>query len=158
MLPPLLQNGVAFEAHAQNLLLRIDVKTMVPLGFVVRDLGGLRVHPPTLKNSIGRAFHFLEGHCVVTKSTQEAYSKMYHTLIHNHLQRLIRLLGMHYNGKGWQILRHHLKAIIPATHELYREWLGPDSKEVSGKCLMRMRIQDVYSEVSDTCLEHSLHV
>lgn len=59
LLPPLIYNGVAFEAHAQNVLVRFDSQTKGVLGFVLRDLGGLRIHPPTLRQSTGVDFQFL---------------------------------------------------------------------------------------------------
>ncbi|KAJ6570144.1 IucC family-domain-containing protein [Mycena vulgaris] len=145
LIPPTLHNGVVFEAHAQNCLLRFDVATGALLGFVVRDLGGLRIHAPTLNASLGTDFEFLPGHCVVTSTLEETYPKFYHTLIHNHLQRLIRLLGMHYNGVGWEMLRGHLKRVIPADHGLWKSWMETDT--VAGKCLMRMRLQSVHDKM-----------
>ena len=53
VVPPLLRNGVAFEAHPQNMLLRLSRSTLTPTGFIMRDLGGLRVHPATLSASTG---------------------------------------------------------------------------------------------------------
>ncbi|KAJ4479333.1 IucC family-domain-containing protein [Lentinula aciculospora] len=146
LIPPLMHNGVAFEAHAQNVLARFDVATGRLLGFVIRDLGGLRIHPPTLVKSIGTDFAFLDGHCIATGTVEEAYPKFYHTFIHNHVQRLIRVLGMHHDGSGWEILRHHLKEIIPVDHGLYKAWLDPSRSVVSGKCLMRMRLQGSYRD------------
>ncbi|KAJ7086118.1 IucC family-domain-containing protein [Mycena belliarum] len=145
LIPPTLHNGVVFEAHAQNCLLRFDVETGEPLGFVVRDLGGLRVHPPTMNASLGTDFGFLPGHCVVTDTLEETYPKFYHTLIHNHLQRMIRVLGMHYNGVGWEMLRGHLRNVIPADHGLWKAWMETDT--VAGKCLMRMRLQSVHDKM-----------
>lgn len=141
-------NGVAFEAHAQNTLARFDVRTGELHGFVIRDLGGLRIHPDTLRRSTGTDFEFLDRHCVVTDTVEEIYPKFYHTLVHNHLQRLIRVLGMHYDGSGYAILRRHLEALIPMDHHLRREWLSPNSYTVPGKCLMRMRMEEVYRDVS----------
>jgi len=145
LIPPALHNGVVFEAHAQNCLLRFDVATGEPLGFVVRDLGGLRIHPPTMNASLGTNFEFLPGHCVVTSTVEETYPKFYHTLIHNHLQRIIRLLGMHYNGVGWEMLRGHLRNVIPQGHGLWKAWMETDT--VAGKCLMRMRLQSVHDKM-----------
>ncbi|KAJ6577417.1 IucC family-domain-containing protein [Mycena capillaripes] len=145
LIPPALHNGVVFEAHAQNCLLRFDVATGAPLGFVVRDLGGLRIHPPTMNASLGTDFEFLPGHCVVTSTLEETYPKFYHTLIHNHLQRMIRLLGMHYNGVGWEMLRGHLRNVIPQDHGLWKAWMETDS--VAGKCLLRMRLQSVHDKM-----------
>ncbi|KAJ7164011.1 IucC family-domain-containing protein [Mycena crocata] len=145
LIPPTLHNGVVFEAHAQNCLLRFDIATGKPLGFVVRDLGGLRIHPPTMNASLGTNFEFLPGHCVVTSTLEETYPKFYHTLIHNHLQRMIRLLGLHSNGVGWEMLRGHLRNVIPQDHGLWKSWMETDT--VAGKCLMRMRLQSVHDKM-----------
>ncbi|KAJ7221017.1 hypothetical protein B0H12DRAFT_1152136 [Mycena haematopus] len=145
LIPPVLYNGVVFEAHAQNCLLRFDVATGELLGFVVRDLGGLRVHPATMNASLGTNFEFLAGHCVVTTTVEETYPKFYHTLVHNHLQRIIRLLGMHHNGLGWEMLRGNLRNVIPRDHGLWKAWMETDT--VPGKCLMRMRLQSVHDKM-----------
>ncbi|KAJ7911504.1 IucC family-domain-containing protein [Mycena leptocephala] len=145
IIPPALHNGVIFEAHAQNCLLRFDVATGALLGFVLRDLGGLRIHPQTMNASLGTDFQFLPGHCVVTDTVEETYPKFYHTLIHNHLQRMIRLLGMHYNGVGWEMLRGHLRNVIPQDHGLWKAWMETDI--VAGKCLLRMRLQSVHDKM-----------
>ncbi|TFK75106.1 hypothetical protein BDN72DRAFT_558264 [Pluteus cervinus] len=146
LLPPLLTNGVAFEAHAQNVLVRYNATTGEVLGFVVRDLGGIRVHPATLRESTGVDFEFLPNHCVVTSTLEETYPKFYHTFVHNHLQRLIRVLGLHSNGLGWEILRKHLRNNIPADHPVYAGWLG-GAKFVKSKSLLRMRMQDLYRDM-----------
>lgn len=139
---------MAFEAHAQNMLARFDITTGEPLGFVIRDLGGLRIHPATLCESTGVDFKFLPDHCVVTSTVEETYPKFYHTFVHNHLQRLIRVLGMHCNGLGWEILRTHLEAVIPENHGLRQAWLSSEGANVPAKCLMRMRMRDMYREVN----------
>ncbi|KAJ7183178.1 hypothetical protein C8R46DRAFT_1026947 [Mycena filopes] len=145
LIPPTLHNGVVFEAHAQNCLLRFDSTTGALRGFVVRDLGGLRIHPETMNASLGTDFKFLPGHCVVTDTLEETYPKFYHTLIHNHLQRMIRLLGMHYNGVGWEMLRKHLRDVIPQDHGLWKSWM--ETETVAGKCLLRMRLQSVHDKM-----------
>ncbi|KAG6865895.1 hypothetical protein C0991_010728 [Blastosporella zonata] len=147
LLPPLVNNGVAFEAHAQNVLARFDIHTGEPIGFVIRDLGGLRIHPETLRQSTGVDFQFLPGHCIATGTLEEIYPKFYHTFIHNHIQRLIRVLGMHTDGSGWEMLREHMGASIPVDHELRELWLNPDSKLLPSKCLIRMRMRDSYREM-----------
>lgn len=147
LLPALIHNGVAFEAHAQNVLARFDIATGNLLGFVVRDIGGLRIHPPTLRQSTGVNFRFLPGHCVVTETLEETYPKFYHTFVHNHMQRLIRVLRLHHNGLGWEMLRRHMAAVIPADHPLQKMWLSPDNKVVPSKCLLRMRMRDSYRDM-----------
>ncbi|KAJ2924638.1 hypothetical protein H1R20_g12449, partial [Candolleomyces eurysporus] len=146
-IPALVTNGVAFEAHAQNVLVRVHRTTGELLGFVIRDLGGLRIHPPTLRHSIGVNFQFLPKHCVATETLEEIYPKFYHTYIHNHVQRLIRLLDLHYNGIGWEILRRHMNAAVPTDHPLRKIWLSTESRLVQSKCLMRMRMKDSYRDM-----------
>ncbi|KAK7032832.1 IucC family-domain-containing protein [Favolaschia claudopus] len=143
-LPSVIHNGVAFEAHPQNCVARFDIKTKKLLGFIIRDFGGLRVHRESLRASTGVELDFVEGHSIIAPDTDDVYARMYHTVMHNHLQQLIRVLGFHYNGKGWAIVRKHLRALIPEDHALYNAWLGPDVKTFPGKCFMRMRCEGMY--------------
>jgi hypothetical protein len=73
---------------------------------------------------------------------------MYHTLFHNHLQQLIRVLGLHYNGHGWAIVRELLEESIPRSHGLYAAWLSSERKTLPGKCFLRMRMSGMYRFVS----------
>lgn len=148
LIPALIHNGVAFEAHAQNVLARFDLTTGDVKGFVIRDLGGLRIHPPTLRESTGTDFQFLPKHCVATNTLEEIFPKFYHTFVHNHIQRLARVLGLHYNGRAWEILREHMERVIPKDHPVWKVWMEPNSTSVNSKCLMRMRMRDSYRDVS----------
>jgi Ferric iron reductase FhuF-like transporter len=164
VIPPLLHNGVAFEAHPQNTLLRLSRSALIPMGFILRDLGGLRVHPATLAASTttsgpgsgsgsgsGSEFAFLPGHCVVTSTREEAAKKLYHTLVHNHLQRLARVLRLHnYDSSegAWSVVREHLTREIPRGSWLWLAWMDDAVRSVSGKCLVRMKLEGVYREVS----------
>ncbi|GAA3298612.1 hypothetical protein GCM10020218_086640 [Dactylosporangium vinaceum] len=52
MVPPLLEllaNGVALEAHGQNLL--VEVVAGAPVRLYYRDLGGIHVHPGRLRRA-----------------------------------------------------------------------------------------------------------
>ena len=93
----MLHNGVAFECHPQNCVARFDLHTRALKGFIIRDFGGLRVHPETLKQTTGVEIDFLAGHSVIARTLEDVYTRMYHTIIHNHFQQLIRVLGLHYN-------------------------------------------------------------
>ncbi|KAH9957404.1 hypothetical protein BC827DRAFT_1371238 [Russula dissimulans] len=147
VIPPLLHNGVAFEAHPQNMLLRVSRLTPTPSGFIMRDLGGLRVHPETLASSTGGTdFTFLPEHCVVTATREEAAKKLYHTLVHNHLQRLARVLRLHADGSAWSAVRAHLAREIPRGSWLWSAWMDESVRSVSGKCLVRMKLEGVYRE------------
>ncbi|KAF8896585.1 hypothetical protein BD779DRAFT_1496720 [Infundibulicybe gibba] len=104
----------------------------------------IRVHPETLRASTGVELDFLDGHSIIASDLDDVYTRMYHTVFHNHLQQLIRVLGLHYNGKGWAIVRNHLRNIIPRDHRLYDAWLSPEVKTLPGKCFLRMRMSDMY--------------
>ncbi|KAG5642423.1 hypothetical protein DXG03_002797 [Asterophora parasitica] len=143
-LPSVLDNGVAFECHPQNCLARFDIVTKELKGFIIRDFGGLRVHPETLKASTGVDVEVHDGHSIIASDLDDVYTRMYHTIFHNHLQQLIRVLGLHYNGRGWEIVREHLKAVIPKEHALYTAWLSPERKSLPSKCFMRMRMSGMY--------------
>lgn len=148
-LPPMLQDGVAFEAHPQNTVARFSLTPPHELrGFVIRDFGGLRVHPPTLFASTGIELDVFPGHSIVAETIDDVYTRMYHTMFHNHLQQLVRVLGLHYNGKGWQVIRARLREAVPRGHALERAWLGEEAKTIAGKCFMRMRMVGAYRHVS----------
>lgn len=89
LVPPVLRlwtaHGVALEAHLQNTLL---VATDRPRGFVVRDLGGVRVHRPRLA-AAGHALELAPGSFTITDDLAEARGKLMHTLVHAHLAALL---------------------------------------------------------------------
>lgn len=147
-LPPLLTNGIAFEAHGQNTLARFDRASGKLKGFVFRDFGGLRIHRETLYASTGVELDTLPDHCIVVADVNDSYKRLYHTLIHSHLHRLIRVLGFHHNGRGWARVRESLETRIPRSSGLWRAWLDPAKTTVMGKCLLRMKLEGLYRDVS----------
>ena len=156
VVPPLLHNGVAFEVHPQNMLLRLSRSTLTPTGFILRDLGDLLVHPATLSASTGSEFSFLPGRCVVVSKPEDAAKMLYHTLVHNHLQRLARVLRLHSDGSAWSAVRAHLTREIPHGSWLWWAWMDDTVKSLPGKCLMKMKIEGVCREVSLFRLRGSL--
>jgi siderophore synthetase component len=144
----MLHNGVAFECHPQNCVARFDFESKKLKGFIIRDFGGLRVHAETLKATTGVDFDCMEGHSIIARTLDDVYTRMYHTIIHNHFQQLIRVLGLHYNGLGWKIVREQLEKNIPRDHPLHNAWMSPSRKTFPGKCFMRMRMSSMYRFVS----------
>ncbi|KAI8334810.1 IucC family-domain-containing protein [Chlamydoabsidia padenii] len=143
-LPPALINGVAFEAHGQNTLARFDKKTGLLKGFVIRDFGGIKVHRPTLIKSAGVDIDILPDSCVVADTPDDVFKLLYHTLIHSHLQRLIRVLDLHYDGRGWAMVRKHLTRLVPKDHSLWKPFM--EDEKVPGKCLVKMKIEELYRD------------
>lgn len=145
-LPPCLENGVAFEAHGQNTLARFDRKSGELKGFVIRDFGGVKVHNETLKQSTGEELDILPDSCVEAHTLDEVSKLLYHTLFHCQFQRLIRVLDLHYNGAGWEIVRNKMSELIPKDHVMWPMFMGHE--KVPGKCLVRMKIDELYRDVS----------
>lgn len=155
--PPLLRlcvaHGVALEGHLQNTL--VQVVDGRPHGFVVRDLGGIRIHGPRL-GAAGHALALHPGSFIITSDLAELQGKLAHTLFHAHLGTLFRwvedALGLP-STEGWAIAREHVvgclrrwsadPALRPACEADAAAWLAP---RVRAKALLRMRIDDASSD------------
>ncbi|KAF7722628.1 hypothetical protein EC973_002900 [Apophysomyces ossiformis] len=154
-LPPLLINGVAFEAHGQNTLARFDKQTGELKGFVIRDLGGIKVHPETLKQSCGVDVDAIPNSSVIAETLDESYKLLYHSLIHCHFQRLIRVLDLHYDGTGWAIVKGYMTGMIPKEHALWSVFM--ENKKFHAKCLVRMKIDELYRDFIYHPLPNLIH-
>ncbi|KAI9282553.1 hypothetical protein BY458DRAFT_467836 [Sporodiniella umbellata] len=143
-LPPCLKNGVAFEAHGQNTLARFDRKTGQLKGFVIRDFGGIKVHNETLKKTAGVELDTLPESTIEAESLEEVFKLLYHALFHCQLQRLVRVLDLHYSGEGWEIVRKYLSLYVPKDHAMWPMFM--ETVKVPGKCLVRMKIDELYRD------------
>lgn len=151
VLPPCIVNGVAFEAHGQNMLARFDRETGELTGFAMCDFGGIKVHRPTLQRSCGAKLDVLPDSAVVAHSLNDAYKVLYHTLIQMHFQHVIRALDLHYCSAGWAMVRAKLEEIIPNDHPMYKWFL--EQETIPDKALIRMKIDGLYRTVLGM-LEH----
>jgi siderophore synthetase component len=137
LLPAVLNNGVQFECHPQNTLVRFNIVTKELRGIVVRDIEGIKVNPEALKASTGFDLEALyPGHATI-RPMKRIYNRLYANLINNLFQELIRVLGLHYNGLGWKVLKEHLEDLIPKDHPLYEAWLSPERKTFTYRCLLK---------------------
>ncbi|KAG1462348.1 hypothetical protein G6F56_005538 [Rhizopus delemar] len=143
-LPPCLINGVAFEAHGQNTLARFDRKTGILKGFVIRDFGGVKAHNETLKKSAGVELDILPDSCVEAQTLEEVFKLLYHTLFHCQIQRLVRVLNLHYSGEGWEIVRKYMNLYVPKDHVMWPMFM--ETAKVPGKCMVRMKIDELYRD------------
>jgi hypothetical protein len=94
-----------------SLILSIATAIMSTIMFTA-DLA-LTIVATLAASTTGSEFAFLPGHCVTTSTCKEAAKKLYRTLLHNHLQRLSRVLQLHSDGSMWGIVREHLMREIP---------------------------------------------
>ncbi|KAF9429280.1 hypothetical protein BGZ76_001548 [Entomortierella beljakovae] len=149
-LVPLLEHGFAFEAHQQNTLVRLpipqpgDNSPVYPIGLIVRDFGGIRVHQETLLKSTGMSMSVLPGNPNVVTDIKQAYARLYHSLFQMHLHRLIRALDLHYSGQGWSILRTKLEEYLKPGDLGHDLWLS--SKTGNWKCFVRMKMKELYKD------------
>ena len=144
-IPPCRENGVAFEAHGQNTLARFDRHTGELKGFVIRDFGAVRIHNDTLKRTCGVEIDVLPNSPVNAESMDLVYNRLYHTLIYTHLQRIIRVLDMHHNGRGWEMVRTCFSELVPVDDPMHGYFM---QATIPGKCFARMRMDDLFSNVS----------
>ena len=135
-IPFCLNHGIAFEAHGQNTMVRFDRNTGELKGFVIRDFGSIRVHNETLKQSCGVGLDTLPDSPVFADSMTAVYNRLYHSLVHVHLQHLVRVLDMHHNGRGWEMFRCYFSEIVPPSDPMYSYFMFQE--KIPAKSLVRM--------------------
>lgn len=153
----LFRYGVSLEPHLQNTLVR-----QTPGGtlrFVVRDLGGIRLHRPRLAVN-GLDFEDAPGSFIATDDLGEVRNKFAHTLLHAHAHSVIGWLE-HRCGLSpriaWQHLAERLQAAAAAGPPTAAEDLAHlRASSVAAKCLFVMRIVDQSSDYVFTDVDNPL--
>ena len=153
ILQPLLKYGIALEAHGQNMLLRVDIQTQEIVGFAVRDIGGIKIHMPTLRQQGYDLKSALPGNVIETDDLVKVWARTHHAVFQVHLNQLIRALRLQYDG-GWLIVREELKCFVsvemgnaPVAKEMEDFFL---EKTMPMKCFLSMRMEGIYRTVSYT--------
>lgn len=148
-IPLLVHYGICLEAHGQNILVRLHLDTGAIAGFAVRDLGGIRIHMPTLHKNGYDLKTALPGSSIITDDLHEVWSKAHHTLIQNHMNQFIRGLRLQREG-GWAIAREELKSVLQADKDENARRLDEFlfAEKVPFKCFIRMQMAGVYRNVS----------
>ncbi|VVC75755.1 Aerobactin synthase [Aquicella siphonis] len=144
--------GIALEGHQQNTI--AVFRHHHPVRMIARDLGGLRIHAPTLYEQ----GYILEAHpqsATITQDRQEVTNKFLHTVIQYHLGEIILLLAQEYRAPEsvfWKLV----KSILHARFHEIREKVNPqrwqeeyqavmeDDWQIKG--LMRMRLNNLYNK------------
>ncbi len=163
LLPPLLRlwlaHGVALEPHLQNTLVRVEHGR--PAGFIVRDLGGVRLH----RGRCATAAALAPGSFVVTDDEHEARGKLVHALVHAHFAAVLTVLaddGLD-EDLGWSVVAAAIDGCLQrwAAQPGLRErcaaeraaWFTP---RVRAKALLRMRLSDRSSDYDYVELDNPL--
>ncbi|EAW21013.1 uncharacterized protein NFIA_061740 [Aspergillus fischeri NRRL 181] len=136
VLPPLFKYGLGLAVHRQNALLRLDPLSKEIKGFVIRDLGFMRVHRPTFRK--GTCFDIeTPKTSIYTETLEEVYQYMFNPAIIGHLSSFVRAL--HPGLAGWKVIREELERIIPDNDSIARSvWL--QSPEFPTKANITMEV------------------
>lgn len=110
-MPPLVQYGLGFESHLQNVVVRVNVKTKEMTGFAIRDFEGTRIHYPTFLRS-GHNLHELpEGSPHLSETVSKPWNKVHHSIIQDNVGPILHMLGLEQHG-GWCIVREELENVL----------------------------------------------
>lgn len=144
--------GIALEGHQQNTIAVFE--NYYPKFMIARDLGGLRIHEPTLRQH-GFEYQAHPDSVTLTEDDQEVTNKFLHTVIQYHLGELVLLLANHFQtdeNEFWQIIKTNLiirfndiKEFVDENrwHKQYQAILKNDWEI---KSLLRMRLSNVYNK------------
>ncbi|MBA8762007.1 IucA/IucC family protein [Staphylococcus coagulans] len=146
LIPPLIgyiqKYGIALEAHQQNTVLQIDKDTHA-LSFIVRDLGGSRIEPQTLKQTVPELT--VSNQSLITENIDEVIAKFQHAFIQNQLGTVIHHFhhrhGINekvlYNVAG-EIIENAITSNLNHAEALKRLLFG---KKMTVKALLNMRME-----------------
>ncbi|CAN8103030.1 unnamed protein product [Discula destructiva] len=145
---PMADYGLAFEAHAQNVLIRMDRTTGKINGWVTRDLGSMRIHMPTFRKAGCDISSFFHDSTIPTDSETHTWSIIQFCLFHHHLNVFIYRLGIPRHA-AWAMIREKLEAFFEGRKHLenierIRSALFAD--EISTKAFMVMKFADDWNE------------
>lgn len=144
-LDPLLRHSVGCELHAQNTVARICRKSKAIKGFAIRDLAGVKLHGPTLKN---QGFDVDAGLC--TDDLNEVWNRVHHALLQNNVGYMLYALGLEGAEDGWAIVRSTLSDVLetdegPLGKEIYRYFT---KETMPFKSFVKMRMGASFKSVS----------
>jgi siderophore synthetase component len=153
-----LKYGIALEAHQQNIfaLLRSDDKI---IRFVARDLGGIRIHRPSVEK---HGYHLVLHPDLLTVREDRAAvrKKLLTPVYHYHLGEIAATLGSYY-GCGNRPFWHDLADVTDGIFTTLREQMEPIhwytereailNTDWELKATLRMRLDDADGECYTPC-------
>lgn len=139
--------GIVLDAHQQNTLTVFENNH--PVFMIIRDLGDIRLHMPTLNAAYGDFQVYPSA--ITTNDVDEATKKFIHCILQYHLGELVIMLADYYNvpeTEFWSIV----KQTILERFEAIRDRISPEYlQQISNmifaekwrlKGLMRMRMHN----------------
>jgi siderophore synthetase component len=157
--------GIALEGHQQNTIMVFD-NNCCPAYVIVRDLGGMKIHVPTLlKNGLDFKSYPLSS--IIAEQEIELTNTFLHAVIQSHLGGVVLLLAEEYNqpeDEFWQVLkdklinRFNLLRDRVCSLKWQREYSAILEHDWQVKGLMRMRLNDVSNKYVYITLDNPLNV
>ncbi|GAQ37978.1 unnamed protein product [Aspergillus niger] len=146
--PPMIRHGIYFEAHSQNILVRVNLTSKEISGFALRDFDGIGIHYPTFlrhPNNKNALKEIPPGARTLTDNLPRMWQLVHHALLQVHVGHLLYMLGLESKG-GWRIVREELERALnpsgdPDGRALYDYWL---KETMLSKCFLEMRLRDAY--------------
>lgn len=144
---PLIHYGIGLEAHSQNVVVRVCLRTKNIKGFAFRDFGGTRLHKPTLESLRCDLSSIPSNGATITHDLPVVWNKVHHSLLQSHVGSFLHALELETEG-GWEIVREELsKALCShAQGRMIHDYFLRET--MSFKCFLRMRLASKYRDVS----------
>lgn len=149
MLHPLINHGIALEAHHQNVVVRICRDTGRIKGFAIRDFGGVKFHKPTLRSQGFNLDWEIPGSLTLTDDLSSVWNITSHSLLQSHAASLLYALRLEKHG-GWAVIQEELSNVLTSSKAEAAKGLLEyfRSDTVVLKSFLNMIIKGLYREVS----------
>jgi siderophore synthetase component len=144
--------GIALEGHQQNSF--IIFKEYKPQAILMKDLGGVRIHAPTLNLSQQTIKPYPKS-VTITDDICETRNKLFHAVYQSLLAEIIVLLTQHYEVSEsllWDIVKlqtikylHEINEQIEDTDFLNRETKALTQDDWPIKSFIAMRLNNTYA-------------
>jgi siderophore synthetase component len=147
ILYPLIHYGIGLQAHGQNVVVRLCLRTKDIKGFAFRDFGSTRLHKRTLQAMRWDLSAIPSNSATITDDLRAVWNKVHHSLLQSHIGNSLHALGLETEG-GWRIVREELSKALCSHNQgrtIYDYFL---SETTSFKCFLRMRLAGKYRDVS----------
>lgn len=163
LLPPLLQAGLALEAHAQNCLIRL--RGGLPAQLIVRDLGGIRLFLPWLEEA-GLSVRLHPASVITARDPGELVAKSQHCWLQGHLAPMISALATDLSlpeARLWSGVARTLRQLageileeVPVPRRALLEELM-FQPQIQVKALTRMRLRGASHDYDFCPVANPLH-
>ncbi|WP_202081644.1 IucA/IucC family protein [Caldalkalibacillus salinus] len=158
--------GVSMEAHLQNAI--PVMREGMPVRFILRDNGGIRIKASQLRSTIGHVPQINNDTNVLTEQDEDLFTMFSHAILHNHLGEMIVLLARERGVSEVRLWRPVAQSIKETLDHLKAEQASQRVAEVIEKmclsshaplkALLKMRLMDRITDNAYTRVPNPLQV